>query len=47
MLQKIDLEPIKETARFFENNISNKPEVAIVLGSGLGGLVKDLQIEHE
>ena len=47
MLQKIDLEPIKETACFFENNISHKPEVAIVLGSGLGGLVKDLQIEHE
>ena len=41
------LEKIKETAQFLESRITTKPEVAIVLGSGLGGLVKHIDIEQE
>ena len=41
------LEKIRETAQYLESRISVKPEVAIVLGSGLGGLVKNIEIEQE
>lgn len=41
------LEKIKETAKYLESKITEKPEVAIVLGSGLGGLVKNIDIEQE
>ncbi len=32
------IEKIKETADFLKTKISNQPEIAIILGSGLGGL---------
>lgn len=41
------LEKIKESANYLQQRISAQPEVAIVLGSGLGGLVKNIQIEQE
>lgn len=41
------LQKIKETAQYLESRITVKPEVAIVLGSGLGGLVKNIDIEQE
>ncbi len=36
---------IKQTADFILDKISGKPEVAIILGSGLGGLVDFMDIE--
>jgi purine-nucleoside phosphorylase len=39
------LEKIKETVEFINNKISEKPKVGIILGSGLGGLVDDIEIE--
>ena len=41
------LEKMKETALFLEQRVKIKPEVAIVLGSGLGGLVKDIIVDTE
>ncbi len=40
------LEQIKNTAAYIQNNISIKPEIGIILGSGLGGLVKEINIKH-
>lgn len=41
------LAKMKETALFLEQRIRVKPEVGIVLGSGLGGIVKDIKIDTE
>ncbi len=41
------LKQIKETVDFLAPKINQKPEVGIVLGSGLGGLVNEIEIEHE
>ncbi|MDG1841850.1 MAG: purine-nucleoside phosphorylase [Crocinitomicaceae bacterium] len=38
------LEKIKETAAFIKNKTSVKPTVGIILGTGLGGLVKEIKI---
>ena len=38
---------IKETAAFLRNQIHSHPRIAIVLGSGLGALVDQIQIEKE
>lgn len=35
---------IKETAAFIENYFGEKPEVGIILGTGLGGLVNEIKI---
>ncbi|MEI7499109.1 MAG: purine-nucleoside phosphorylase [Bacteroidota bacterium] len=40
------LKKIKETIEFLESRISQKPEVGIILGTGLGGLVKEINIDH-
>ena len=40
------LKQIKETVSFIESKITNKPEVGIILGTGLGGLVKEIEIKH-
>jgi purine-nucleoside phosphorylase len=37
---------IKETANFLTEKINAKPEVGIILGTGLGGLVDEIDIEH-
>ena len=43
----LDIDKIKESARFIEQNISERPQTAIVLGSGLGGLVEEIQNRKE
>ena len=40
------LEKIKQTTEFIQNEISLKPEIGIILGTGLGGLVKEIDIKH-
>lgn len=39
------LEDMQETAAFLRTKITTEPEVGIILGSGLGGLVKEIEIE--
>ena len=38
------LEKIKRTVDYINNQIDFKPEVGIILGSGLGGLAKEIDI---
>ncbi|MCK5169569.1 MAG: purine-nucleoside phosphorylase [Bacteroidales bacterium] len=40
------LERIKTTVSFIQNKTKFSPEVGIILGTGLGGLVKDIKIEY-
>ena len=40
------LEKIKETADYLKNRTGASPEVGIILGTGLGGLVKEIVAEH-
>ena len=37
---------IKETIEYLESRISIKPEIGIILGTGLGGLVNEIDILH-
>lgn len=37
------LEKIKETTAYIQSKIKTAPEVGIILGTGLGGLVRDIQ----
>ncbi|MEI6433722.1 MAG: purine-nucleoside phosphorylase [Bacteroidota bacterium] len=39
------LKKIAETVGFLEKKITQKPEIGIILGTGLGGLVKEITIE--
>jgi purine-nucleoside phosphorylase len=39
------IEDMQETASFLRTKITTEPEVGIILGSGLGGLVKEIDIE--
>ncbi len=41
------LKKIEETLNVIKEKTSEKYEVGIVLGTGLGGLVKEIEIEHE
>lgn len=40
------LEQIKETTEFIKTKTNFSPEFGIILGTGLGGLVNDIEIEH-
>ncbi|MES2837038.1 MAG: purine-nucleoside phosphorylase [Bacteroidota bacterium] len=40
------LQEIKSTAEFILNKTNFKPQIGIVLGTGLGGLVNEIEIEH-
>ena len=40
------LKKIQETIEYLEARISVKPEVGIILGTGLGGLVNEIEIRH-
>lgn len=40
------LDIIKSTAAFIKSQVSFTPEVGIILGTGLGGLVKEIEILH-
>ncbi len=39
------LEKIKETKEYIFSKVKTRPEVGIILGTGLGGLVKEIEIE--
>jgi purine-nucleoside phosphorylase len=41
------LKKIKETTDFIQAKTSFKPEIGIILGTGLGGLVKEIEIVHQ
>lgn len=40
------IEKIRETAAFLAKKTGSKPEVGIILGSGLGGLVKAIEVKN-
>ena len=40
------LQKIKESATFLKERTNYKPQVGIILGTGLGGLVAEIEIEH-
>ena len=40
------LEQIKDTVNYINNITNFKPEVGIILGTGLGGLVNEIEIQH-
>ncbi len=40
------LDQIKETARYIKDKTAFTPSVGIILGTGLGGLVKEIKTEH-
>lgn len=40
------LQKLRQSVRFLETNTGFKPDAGIILGSGLGGLVKELKTEH-
>jgi purine-nucleoside phosphorylase len=40
------LNKIKETIEYLQSRVSSKPEVGIILGTGLGGLVNEINIQH-
>ncbi|MEI6173834.1 MAG: purine-nucleoside phosphorylase [Bacteroidota bacterium] len=40
------LKKIKETTEYLESRISLKPEIGIILGTGLGDLVKEIEIQQ-
>jgi len=40
------IKEIKEATEFIESKVDFKPEVGIILGTGLGALVEEIEIEH-
>ena len=38
---------IQETAQFLKERMTAKPETAIILGSGLGRLTEEIEIENQ
>jgi purine-nucleoside phosphorylase len=40
------LEKIKETTEFIQKKFTFKPEIGIILGTGLGGLVNEIEIKY-
>ena len=42
----MSLEQIKRTAEFIKGQVSTTPEIGIILGTGLGGLVKEIEVLH-
>lgn len=41
------LEQINRTSEFIRRKVNFKPELGIVLGTGLAGLVNEIEVEHE
>lgn len=41
------LETIKSTANFIKDKVSIQPKAGIILGTGLGGLVNEIDVKHE
>lgn len=46
-MEKTYLEKIRETADFIKKEVGEMPEIAIILGSGLGDLVNHIDIKKE
>lgn len=40
------LDKIRNTTEFIKSKIDTSPEIGIILGTGLGGLVKEIEIKH-
>ena len=40
------LDKIEKSATFLQQKTNYKPEIGIILGTGLGGLVDEIVIEH-
>ena len=40
------LNKIKETTDFIQNKVGTKPQIGIILGTGLGGLVDEIDVQH-
>jgi len=40
------LDQIRETTDYIKKQFSNTPQIGIILGTGLGALVKEIKIEH-
>ncbi len=40
------LEKIKETAEYIKSKTDSKPQIGIILGTGLGGLVDDIEVDY-
>ena len=40
------LQTIKETSNFIFEKTKFNPEIGIILGTGLGGLVSEINIQH-
>lgn len=45
-MQNVDIKKIEETAHYLKQKIQSTPEVGIILGSGLGGLVNEIEISE-
>jgi purine-nucleoside phosphorylase len=43
-MKNLDVAKLNETVAFIQSKINTKPQAGIILGSGLGGLVNDLQV---
>jgi purine-nucleoside phosphorylase len=39
-------EKVQETVQFIQNKFNFSPEYGVILGSGLGGFVNDIEVEH-
>ncbi len=46
-MKNLNVEALMETVALLNSKIENKPQVGIILGSGLGGLVDEVKIEAE
>jgi len=46
-MEKTYLESIKETASFIKNKVGEVPQIAVILGTGLGDLVNHIEIKTE
>ncbi len=40
------LQKLKETTSFIQNKTNFQPEVGIILGTGLGGMVNEIEVQH-
>ena len=40
------LEKINQSVQFILEKVGNAPEVGIILGTGLGGLVREIEVTH-
>ncbi len=40
------LDQIQETTRYIQNKYEKRPQIGIILGTGLGALVKEIHVDH-